>query len=197
MPLSLPQACERALLEQFLRAEAMAMWAVRAAQAQEVPPHVLTFLRRHEADEQRHLQQFEALVGRQARDRASLPRVPRQWWALAVHLYGYEAFGLEFAKLLADVRPDLCSILKDEEAHVGFFEREIRQILQAGGGAARLARDTARAWWRRLPQTVDRYLRDEQLDAFRMELRRSILTAIDLRFTAVGLLDASHRAPRA
>ena len=46
----LPQTCEKALLERFLRAEAMALWAVRAAQMQNLPRHVQTFLQRHEID---------------------------------------------------------------------------------------------------------------------------------------------------
>lgn len=189
----LPQTCERALLERFLRAEAMAMWAVRSAQAQEVPPHVLRFLQRHETDEQRHLQQFEELLGTQACDKLVLPRAPGQWWALAVHLYGYETLGLEFANLLVGLRPDLTPILKDEEVHVGFFEREIRHIL--AGGAAALARGAARAWWRRIPQTVSRYLRGDQLDPYRTELHRLILARIEERFAEIGLLDRSPSPP--
>ena len=50
---------ERAILEQFLKAEAMALWAVRSAQAQAVPRAVLQFLRRHEEEEAQHLKQFE------------------------------------------------------------------------------------------------------------------------------------------
>jgi len=38
----LPPTCERAILEQFLKAEAMALWAVRSAQAQDVPPAMIT-----------------------------------------------------------------------------------------------------------------------------------------------------------
>jgi hypothetical protein len=59
----LPSSCERAILEQFLKAEAMALWAVRSAQVQEVPPAVLEFLRRHEEEEAQHLKQFELLLG--------------------------------------------------------------------------------------------------------------------------------------
>ena len=44
----LPQTCERALLERFLRAEAMALWAGRAAQTQNLPRHVQTFPQRPE-----------------------------------------------------------------------------------------------------------------------------------------------------
>ena len=54
----LPSICERAILEQFLKAEAMALWAVRSAQAQDVPPGVLQFLRRHEEEEAQHLKQL-------------------------------------------------------------------------------------------------------------------------------------------
>ena len=93
----LPASCERPLLERFLKAEAMAMWSVRAAQASDVPAHVVTFLRRHETEEQAHLKQFESMLGVQSWEKPSLPRVPRQWEALAVHLYGYETLGLEFA----------------------------------------------------------------------------------------------------
>src|SRR5947207_1670457 len=121
----LPHTCERALLEQFLKAESMALWLVRGAQAQDVPPVALRFLRRHEEEEARHLQQFEQLLGTPSHGRSAPPRVPSRWCVLAVHLYGYEALGLEFARLLVVVRPDLSSILKDEEVHVGFFENEV------------------------------------------------------------------------
>lgn len=185
----LPPSCERPLLERFLRAEAMAMYAVRAAQA-DVPPHALEFLKRHEAEEQEHLLQFERLTGIASRKKESLPKMPRQWHACAVHLFGYEALGLEFARLLADLRPDLASILADEETHVAFFEREIRSILDAGRGPANGAREYARAWFRRLSRTLDRYLQGEALDPHRDELRESILTSIRGRFTSLGLLDS-------
>ena len=55
----LPPSCEQALLERFLKAEAMALWTVRSSQLQDVPPNVLVFLRTHEADEREHLAQFE------------------------------------------------------------------------------------------------------------------------------------------
>ncbi|HXF92389.1 MAG TPA: hypothetical protein VNK46_06505 [Nitrospiraceae bacterium] len=191
MALVLPQICERALLERFLRAEAMALWSVRSAQARDVPPHALSFLHRHEEDERTHLRQFEMLLGMSSWERTNPPRVPSQWWALAVRLYGYEALGLEFAKLLAGVRPDLASILADEEAHVGFFEREIRAILAGGDGAAQGARTAARAWWKQLPRTVDRYLGDESLVPYRAVLRREILGSIKRRLTVLGLLEGT------
>jgi len=184
----LPFFCERAILEQFLKAEAMALWAVRAAQVQDVPLGVLQFLRRHEEEEAQHLKQFELLLGVSSHDKTGLPRMPSQWRVLAVHLYGYEALGLEFARLLVSLRPDLTSILEDEEVHVGFFEQEVRAILVHGGPAADGARQAARAWRRRLPRTVDRYLHDESLVPFRNELRQHILNVIDRRFLAVGLL---------
>ncbi|WP_447972020.1 hypothetical protein [Nitrospira sp. Kam-Ns4a] len=187
----LPGNCERALLDRFLRAEAMALRAVRSAQTRPVPPRVREFLKRHEEDEQDHLRRFETLLGARSRHEPILPRVPVQWWALAVHLYGYEALGLEFARLLTATRPDLAAILEDEELHVGFFEREVRRMLQDGGGTARGARTFARAWWRRLPRTVDRYLRDESLTPYRERLRRVILESIRGRFAAVRLLDES------
>src|SRR2546427_9336418 len=95
----IPSSCERAILEQFLKAEAMALWAVRSAQAQDVPPGVLQFLRRHE-EEAQHLKQFELLLGMSSHSKTALPRMPSQWRILAVHLYGSETLGLEFAKLL-------------------------------------------------------------------------------------------------
>ena len=165
----------------------MALWLVRSAQTQDIPPAVLDFLRRHEEDEQRHLQQFEQLLEMTSRGKAALPRVPNQWPVLAVHLYGYEALGLEFAKLLAAVRPDLSSILSDEEVHVGFFGNEVRKNLLLEETSADLTRQAAQAWRRRLPRTINRYLLDETLTAFREELRRSILDAIDERFAANGL----------
>jgi hypothetical protein len=89
--------------------------------------------------------------------------------------------------LLVGLRPDLTSILKDEEVHVGFFEQEVRTILVQGGPAADGARQAAHAWRRRLPRTVDRYLHDESLAPFCAELRQHILEVIDARFHAVGL----------
>ncbi len=191
MVLVLPQNCERALLERFLRAEAMALWSVRSAQARDVPPRVLSFLHRHEQDEEAHLRQFEMLLGMPSWNRTSPPRVPSQWWVLAVHLYGYEALGLEFAKLLARVRPDLSMILADEEAHVGFYEREIRALLASGDGMAQGVRTAARVWWKRLPRTVDRYLGDESLAPYRAALRREILGSIKRRLTALELLEGT------
>lgn len=173
------------------------MWAVRAAQLMRpagtssrlaVPSRAREFLRRHEEEEERHLKEFEALTGQRARQKKSPPRVPGQWHALAVQLYGYEALGLEFARLLASVRPDLAHIAADEETHVGFFEREIREILQSGGGPARGAREFARAFLRRLPRTVARYLQGAELAPFREELAGRILGKIESRFAAVGLL---------
>src|SRR5262245_8816750 len=132
----LPRSCESVLFERFLKAEAMALWSVRAAQAKDVPPGVLEFLRRHEEDEAEHLREFEARLGVVSHRREKLPRVPSQWWALVIHLYGYETLGLEFAKLLVQVQPNLRSILDDEEVHVGFFEDEVRKVLEGGGIAA-------------------------------------------------------------
>ena len=108
-----------------------------------------------------------------------------------MHLYGYETLGLEFARLLVQLRPDLTSILEDEEVHVGFFEHEVRTILIHGGRVADGARQAAEAWRRRLPRTVDRYLHDECLASFREELQRHIFDVIDARFLAVGL-SAGH-----
>lgn len=187
-PLALPAACEPALLERFLKAEAMALWAVRSAQHQDVPPNVQAFLRQHEADEQDHLKQFEAMVGHVSHGRERLPTVPHQWPALAVQLYGYESLGLEFAKLLATMRPDLAAILADEETHVAFFEREVRNILE--GGAAPMADQaklSARAWWRKLPRTLDRYLEGETLRPFKSRLGQHMLSAIEQRFVGAGL----------
>ncbi len=185
----LPPSCETALLERFLKAEAMALWAVRSAQAKDVPPGVLSFLLRHEEEEAKHLKEFEARLGVQSHVRRKLPRMPSQWWALVVYLFGYETLGLEFAKLLVQVQPELTSILEDELVHVEFFEREVKKVLVGGGPAADGARDSAKAWWRRLPPTVDRYLEGASLEPFRPELRQRILAAVQLRFCRVGLLD--------
>lgn len=185
----LPASCERPLLERFLKAEAMALWSVRAAQASNVPPHVVTFLRRHEAEEQAHLKQFESMLDVQSWQKAILPRVPRQWEALAVHLYGYEVLGLEFAELLAAVRPDLSGIVEDEEVHVGFFEQELKQMLAGGGPTALAVRQSAQAWWKRLSRTLDRYLSDSSLAPYRTRLRPAILTAIEQRFVGLGLME--------
>lgn len=186
---TLPASCETALLERFLKAEAMALWSVRAAQAKNVPPGVMQFLRRHEEEEARHLKEFETRLGVLSRSREKLPRVPSQWWALVVHLYGYETLGLEFAMLLVQVQPSLQSVLDDEEVHVGFFENEVRKVLAEGGTPAEKAKESAEAWWRRLPQTVDRYLEGDSLGPYRMELHRSILASIRNRFVEIGLLE--------
>lgn len=167
----------------------MALWSVKAAQAKDVPPGVLQFLRRHEEEEAEHLKEFESRLGVQSHPREKLPRVPSQWWALVIHLYGYETLGLEFAKLLVQVQPDLQSIREDEEVHVGFFEEEVRKVLAQGGVSAEGARQSARAWWRRLPPTMDRYLEGESLGPFRTELRQLILQSIHARFVQVGLLE--------
>ena len=188
MTYPLPSTCEQAILEQFLKAEAMALWAVRSAQAQDVPPAALQFLRRHEEEEAQHLKQFELLLGTSSKGKTALPRMPSQWRILAVHLYGYETLGLEFARLLVGLRPGLASILEDEKAHVEFFEHEVRNILIQGGPVAHDTRQAAKAWRRRLPRTVDRYLRDSSLAPFREVLRQQILDLIDERFLAVGLL---------
>ena len=190
--LLLPPSCETALLERFLKAEAMALWAVRSAKAKDVPPGVLSFLRRHEEEEAKHLKEFEARLGVQSHVREKLPRTPSQWWALVVHLFGYETLGLEFAKLLVQVQPDLMSILEDEQVHVDFFEGEVRKLLEQGGPAADGARDSAGAWWRRLPPTVERYLEGAALEPFRPELKQRILAAVQTRFRDVGLLDRTE-----
>ncbi|MFO0700152.1 MAG: hypothetical protein U0236_13085 [Nitrospira sp.] len=190
-PLSirLPPECEAALLDRFLKAEAMALWTVRSARLQDLPPNVYTFLRKHEEDEQRHLAQFEQLLGRQPRERERLPSVPRQWPALAVQIYGYESLGLEFARLLLTLRPDLASILDDEIVHVGFFEREVRRLLSGAPDAAQQTCASARAWWRKLPGTVGRYLEADVLDLVRPNLTTHILEAIEQRFVVTGLLE--------
>lgn len=184
----LPPECETALLERFLKAEAMALGAVRSARLQEVPPNVYAFLRKHEEDEQRHLAQFETMVGRQPRERERLPSVPRQWPALAVQMYGYESLGLEFAGLLLTLRQDLASIFEDETVHMGFFEREIRRLLTGNPSAAEQARVSAVAWRRKLPRTLNRYLEAEVFDPFRPMLAAHILAAIERRFAETGLL---------
>ena len=185
MTSQVPQTCERALLEQFLKAESMALWLVRAAQTKDVPPRVLQFLHHHEEEEIKHLRQFEQMLSITS-SKAAPPRAPDLWCVLAVHLYGYETMGLEFAKLLVGVRPDLQSILREEEGHVRFFENEVRDILLEGSLAER-SREAARSWRRRLPRTVDRYLHDESLAPFRDDLRRSMLDAIDDRFASIQL----------
>ena len=186
--MTLPQTCEQALLERFLRAEAMALWAVRSAQTQQLPRHVQSFLQRHETDEQDHLRQFEGMLGTLSQRPASLPTMPSQWEMRAVLLFGYEALGLEFAVLLAGIRPDLSDILEDELVHVGFFEKELTTILAGGGVGARQARDAARSWWKKFPRTVDRYLRDPALTPYRSQLRAHMLSSIGQRFISLGLL---------
>ncbi|MBX3321175.1 MAG: hypothetical protein MRJ66_05265 [Nitrospira sp.] len=182
----LPLECERALLEQFVKAEAMALRTVRSAQQQDVPANVYTFLRKHEEDEQQHLAQFRAMLDTQSPEQERLPSVPRQWPVLAVQIYGYESLGLEFARLLRTLRPDLASIFDDEVVHVAFFEREIRRLLD--GTLAEQARQAAVAWRRKLPTTVNRYLAAAVFDPYRPSLVGNILAVIERRFTEVGLL---------
>mgnify|MGYP001566884531 CR=1 FL=1 len=184
----LPPSSERAILERFLKAEAMALWAVRAAQLRDVPPNVLAFLKQHEADEEEHLQHFESLVGYQSWGREVLPTVPHQWPSLAVLLFGYEALGLEFAKLLVGLRPDMQSIVDDEETHVAFFEQEIRKLLSGGDVEADQARISAKSWWKKLPRTIKRYVQDESLSTCRAEVAAMMQAAIQRRFTDAGLL---------
>src|SRR4029078_11518575 len=81
--LLLPPSCEAPLLERFLKAEALALWAVRSAKAKDVPAGVLSFLLRHEEEEAKHLQEFEARLGVQSHIPSQLPRVARQCWRLA------------------------------------------------------------------------------------------------------------------
>jgi hypothetical protein len=188
--MALPPSCEKAILSRFLRAEAMAMWAVKSAQA-DVPGHALSFLQRHEEEEREHLKIFEGLTGEQARQKAVLPKLPKQWHAMAVHLYGYESLGLEFARLLAGIRPDLAHVLRDEEIHVGYFENEVKRILAGGRGPANGAREYARAWMRRIPRTLERYLRGDGLEPYQAELTQSILGAIRARFGAIGLVSGA------
>lgn len=186
-PFHLPPSCESALLERFLKAEAMALWAVQSSQLQAVPANVRSFLQRHEEDEREHLARFESLLGRRSHGRERLPSVPRQWPALAVQLFGYEALGLEFALLLAALRPDLSPILEDERRHVAFFQREIGKILSGPPAEAEQARISARAWRRKLPRTLDRYLEHVALEPFRPALAEAILSAIERRFLEAGL----------
>jgi len=183
----LPAESERAILERFLKAEAMALWAVRAAQLRDVPANVLAFLKQHEADEEEHLKHFEGLVGYQSWGREILPTVPHQWPALAVLLFGYEALGLEFARLLVGLRPDMQSIVDDEETHVAFFESEIRKLLAGTGGESDQVRISARAWWKKLPRTIERYLQDPSLDGCREEVASTMEAAIQRRFSDAGL----------
>ncbi len=185
----LPPGSERAILERFLKAEAMALWAVRAAQLRDVPANVLAFLKQHEADEEEHLKHFETLVGYQSWGREVLPTVPHQWPSLAVLLFGYEALGLEFAKLLVGLRPDMQSIVDDEETHVAFFEHEIRKLLAGEGVEADQARISAKAWRKKLPRTIERYLQDGSLDVCRAEVAATMQTAIQRRFRETGLLE--------
>lgn len=187
----LTPACETALLERFLKAEAMALWTVRSAHLQDLPSNVYAFLRKHEEDERQHLARFETMIGRQPRERERLPSVPKQWPALAVQLYGYESLGLEFATLLVTLRPDLLSIREDELVHVDFFEQEIHRLLK-GGAAAKQARISALAWWRKLPRTVDRYLDAAVFDPCRQALAKRILAAIEQRFRETGLLETKE-----
>lgn len=190
----LPEFCVPALLEQFMKAESMALWAVRGAQRQNVPPAVLRFLRRHEEEEAQHLRQFEELLGKTSRGKSFPPRMPSQWWALAVHLLGYELLGLEFAKLLVTLRPELRTIMVDEEAHVGFFEQEVGRLLDRDERTAGYTRDAARAWRRRLPRTIDRYLHDETILPFREKLRGRILSAIDERLATADLVSRAEES---
>lgn len=169
----------------------MALWSVRASQAKDLPPRVKAFLSHHEREEQAHLRAFETMLGTRSIERDVPPKVPSQWAALAVHLYGYETLGLEFAKRLVLLRPDLVSVLHDEERHVGFLEREIRQILAKDQASAETARRSTRSWWRKVPNTVRRYLKDEAFTPIRQELQTAILLALRKRLCGIRLLESA------
>jgi len=177
----------RAILERFLRAESMAKYALRAA-LPDAPPEVADFLRRQEAEESDHQSRFERLLGIQAREREALPKMPTQWNACAVRLLGYEALGYEFALLAArgssgGIREMLLEILEDEKRHVRFYEESLRRILQGDENRARDTRLMVEAFLRRLPKTIERYLRGPELSAF----QAGVLEAVCARFRALGL----------
>ena len=188
---TLPRECESALLDRFVKAEAMALWAVRSARLQNLPSNVQAFLRKHEEDESNHLRLFETLVGHSSHERSRLPAMPRQWPSLAVQLYGYESLGLEFARLLVVLRPDLASILADEQSHVEFFRQEISRLLASGGPQAEQARTSARSWWRKLPSTLNRYLESSTLDSVRCAVAARIRRSIGQRMVQSELLTKS------
>lgn len=177
---------ERAILERFLRAEAMAKYALRSAMDR-VPEEVQDFLRRQEAQEAEHQQRFERITGLQAQDRGKLPKMPMQWNACAVRLLGYEALGYEFAQLaLAETsgstREMVAEILVDEAEHVRFYEEALKKILDEGGPRAEETRHMAGAFLRRLPKTVERYLRGAELAAF----QERVLEGVRRRFGSLG-----------
>src|SRR5262249_16265216 len=101
------------------------------------------------------------------------------------------------AKLLVQVQPDLQSILDDERGHVRFFEQQVIEMLASSELTAEAVRKSARAWWRRLPRTLERYLEGDGLTQYRSELRELILTTIKDRFGALGLLEPSGCAHQA
>lgn len=176
---------ERALLERFLRAESMAKYALRSALG-DVPPDVADFVRRQEAQEVEHQERFERLTGLKARERGNLPRMPAQWSACAVRLLGYEALGFEFARLAAqetsgEIRAMILEILEDETGHVRFYEDAVRRILAPGDPRARDTRVMIDAFLRRLPKTIERYLRGSELEG----CAGGILAAVRARFEAL------------
>ncbi|MBH0177146.1 MAG: hypothetical protein HP491_04610, partial [Nitrospira sp.] len=65
---------------------------------------------------------------------------------------------------------------------------EIGKILSGEQADAEQARTSARAWWRKLPRTLDRYLEDSALEPYRPELARRILSALECRLIGAGLL---------
>lgn len=178
---------ERAILERFLRAESMAKYALRSAM-DDVPADVRTFVEKQEAEEAEHQERFERLTGLRAREREDLPKMPVQWHACAIRLLGYEALGYEFARLAiaetsGEVRQMLEEILVDEEEHVRFYESALRAILDAGGGPAAETRVMAQAFLRRLPKTIERYLRGPELG----DMQETILDGVRSRFRSLGL----------
>jgi len=178
---------ERAILERFLRAEAMAKYALRSAM-KEVPEGIRDFLRRQEAQEAVHQERFERVTGLKARERVDLPKMPAQWNACAVRLLGYEALGFEFAKLAlaetsGETREMVTEILADEEEHVRFYEKALEGILAEGGPRAEETRMMSAAFLRRLPKTVQRYLRGAELET----LEGSILAGVRHRFHKLGI----------
>jgi hypothetical protein len=97
---------------------------------------------------------------------------------------------LEFAKLLVELRPDLSAIFEDEKQHVAFFERELAKMVARGGTTASTVQQSARAWWKRLSRTLDRYLGDESFEPYRAGLRLAVLGAIEERSLSIGLLES-------
>ena len=182
------QTCEQALLERFVP-KAMALWAVRGAD-QDLPLTCRPFssgMRRMNRTTSNNSGHARHPVSTDQRRCRPYRHSGRCWRCCC---FGYEALGLEFASLLAGIRPDLSDILDDERFMSDFSGGRNRDDPAGGGVGAQQAARLRERGGRFTALSVDRYLKDPALAPYRTEPGQ-ILSAIGQRFVALGLL-AGH-----